>query len=263
MAGDDKVELTIRIAARPATVFRYFSDPNRFTQWMGARSHIAPEPKGAVVVTYPNGDVAVGRITELVLDRRIVLTWGYEDERHGLPAGTSQVIVELEPIETGTLVRLTHSGLNREQQREHSLGWRYYLGALAIAASREEIGSISEERVADYIAAWAECDPATRMRLLERSWHSDGVFRDAVGVAEGRAALNDYIETAQQLAPAMRLERTGPIRHVHGHICYSWRIAAPNGLTAMTGHNFCEFAADGSLRTVVGFWDDAPAAVAR
>ena len=35
MTDDDVVEVSVYIAARPETVFPYFTDPGRYVQWMG------------------------------------------------------------------------------------------------------------------------------------------------------------------------------------------------------------------------------------
>jgi hypothetical protein len=67
------VEVTLVIAARPGTIFRYFTDPARFARWMGEASVLDPEPGGRLRVGHPTGQVADG--TEVRL-------------RHsGLPAG--------------------------------------------------------------------------------------------------------------------------------------------------------------------------------
>ena len=68
------MELTI--AARPETIFRYFTDPARFARWMGQGSVLEAEPGGRLRVGYPTGQVAGGRVVALEADRRIVFTWG-------------------------------------------------------------------------------------------------------------------------------------------------------------------------------------------
>jgi uncharacterized protein YndB with AHSA1/START domain len=49
MTDTDTIEVRMRIAAKPATVFRFLSDPDRFKQWMGTAS-LGPSVGGAVVV---------------------------------------------------------------------------------------------------------------------------------------------------------------------------------------------------------------------
>ena len=46
------------IAARPETIFRYFTDPGRFARWMGQGSVLDPRPGGRLRVGCPTGQVA-------------------------------------------------------------------------------------------------------------------------------------------------------------------------------------------------------------
>jgi hypothetical protein len=41
------VEVALTIAARPETIFRYFTDPARFARWMGDGPHSTPPPAAA------------------------------------------------------------------------------------------------------------------------------------------------------------------------------------------------------------------------
>ncbi|MDF2741936.1 MAG: hypothetical protein K0S88_3306 [Actinomycetia bacterium] len=41
------VELALTIAARPETIFRYFTDPARFARWMGEGSVLDATPAAA------------------------------------------------------------------------------------------------------------------------------------------------------------------------------------------------------------------------
>ena len=46
------VDISIRIEAPPATVFRYFIDPNRMIEWIGVSADLEPHPGG---VSGPTG----------------------------------------------------------------------------------------------------------------------------------------------------------------------------------------------------------------
>jgi uncharacterized protein YndB with AHSA1/START domain len=72
------LEFELQVAARPETVFRFFTDPARFARWMGAGAEIAGHAGGSFRVPYPGGNVAAGTVVELDPPRRIVMTWGYE-----------------------------------------------------------------------------------------------------------------------------------------------------------------------------------------
>jgi len=254
----DVVEFRMRVAAHPATVFRFLSDPDRFRQWMGDATlgAAAGEP---LTVRYPNGGSAIGTIHEIVPDKRLVFSWGYSDPAMQLPPNSSRVSIELTPIPSGTLITLRHSGLASETARNHAMGWRHYLSALANAAAT--VAGLAAPAVDAYQAAWAERDPGKRAALLARCWDSGAIFRDAMGYAEGRDDLADYIGAAQSFAPNIAFERVGPLLHAHGHVNYRWRMVAPDGAVITTGNNVGELSPDGMFLSMTGFWEP-PAAFA-
>ena len=145
----EPVEVRMVVAARPETIFRYFTDPARFARWMGQASVLDPEPGGRLRVGYPTGQVAGGRVVAVEPDRRIVFTWGYEGDGQAVPAGSSTVEITLEPVAGGTEVRLRHSGLPAgELPAAHLAGWRHALATLAYAGSADQLGPVLGERVA-------------------------------------------------------------------------------------------------------------------
>jgi uncharacterized protein YndB with AHSA1/START domain len=252
----DVVEVRMRVAAHPSTVFRFLSDPDRFRQWMGDAT-LGTAVGEPLTVRYPDGGSAIGTIQEIVQDKRLVFSWGYSDPAKNLPPETSRVAIDLSPIPSGTLITLRHSGLPKEMGRNHAMGWRHYLSMLANAAA--SVAGFAESAIDAYQAAWAERDPAKRAALLERCWDATAVFRDAMGYAEGREDLADYIGAAQSFAPTIAFERVGPLLRAHGHVSYRWRMVAPNGAVMMTGNNVGELSPDGMFLSMTGFWDPAPA----
>ena len=78
-------ERSVVICARRDTVFRYFTDSERFAAWWGAGSSIDPRPGGAVRIVYPNGVVVSGEVVELTSGERITFTYGYEDADKPIP----------------------------------------------------------------------------------------------------------------------------------------------------------------------------------
>jgi uncharacterized protein YndB with AHSA1/START domain len=152
---DRPVELELTIAARPETVFRYFTDPARFARWLGEAAVLEPRAGGRLRVGYPTGQVAGGRVLAVEPDRRVAFTWGYEGDGQVVPAGSSTVEITLEPVAEGTLVRLRHTGLPAgEPPTAHLAGWRHALAGLAFAASTDQLAPVLAGRVADWLAAW-------------------------------------------------------------------------------------------------------------
>ena len=108
MTGLDHVlDRTVTIAARRETVFRYFTDSERFAAWWGQGSRIEPKPGGAVHIRYPNAVVAGGEVVEITPVERVVFTYGFESGQP-IPIGASRVTITLEETARGTVVRLKH-----------------------------------------------------------------------------------------------------------------------------------------------------------
>jgi uncharacterized protein YndB with AHSA1/START domain len=83
----------------------------------------------------PGTHVASGSFVEIVPHQRIVFTWGWDGEASPLHAGSTTVVIDLEPEGDGTLVRLTHSDLVDPPITElHHQGWEHYLERLRIRA---------------------------------------------------------------------------------------------------------------------------------
>ena len=131
---DIRIEREVMIHAHPATIFRYFSDPERFGAWFGAGSSMETRPGGEIDVHYPDGRKAVGEVLEVAENERIVFTWGWIDHPV-LPPGSSTVEVQLVPDAHGTLVRLTHSGLPSDEIAIHARGWEHYVPRLGEVAA--------------------------------------------------------------------------------------------------------------------------------
>jgi uncharacterized protein YndB with AHSA1/START domain len=90
----------------------------------------------------PGVHVASGTFVELVPNERIVFTWGWDGDASPLPAGSTMVVIELEPDGAGTLVHLTHSDLlDPPIAKLHRQGWEHYLERLRIRAEGGDPGA--------------------------------------------------------------------------------------------------------------------------
>lgn len=138
------VEREVRIAARPETVFAFFTDPDKMIQWKGRKAELDPRPGGIYRVDISGRVVARGEYVEVDPPHRVVFTWGWEgaeaEGEHAVPPGSSRVEVSLEPDGDGTLVRLRHLGLPEEALEIHGQGWDLYLGRLVVAGAGGDPG---------------------------------------------------------------------------------------------------------------------------
>lgn len=63
--GDGTVEVTARVAAPPAEVFGYSTDPARQVRWMGRSARLDPRPGGDYYVEMSDGFAAAGSFLSL------------------------------------------------------------------------------------------------------------------------------------------------------------------------------------------------------
>jgi uncharacterized protein YndB with AHSA1/START domain len=124
------VEVEQRIAARPATVFSFLTDPAKFVEWMGVGAELNPEPGGSFRIDVDGEHFARGEYREVEPPHRLVMTWGWEGDAEVGP-GSTTVEITLTADEDGTLLRLRHTGLpNQPQVDIHRQGWVMYTGKL-------------------------------------------------------------------------------------------------------------------------------------
>ncbi|HEX2295728.1 MAG TPA: SRPBCC family protein [Actinomycetota bacterium] len=136
--GEDLV-VERRVGAPPATVFSYFADAERWMRWQGTDAEIELVEGGTWRVNVTGDGFASGRVVEVVENRRVAFTWGWEEGPPVAP-GSTTVVIELFPDGDGTLVRLTHKGLPDEQVEVHRYGWEHYASRLAAVADGRDPG---------------------------------------------------------------------------------------------------------------------------
>jgi uncharacterized protein YndB with AHSA1/START domain len=130
-----------RIKARPATVFSFFTDRDRWLSWQGVEAEIDPRPGGVFRMNVRGDGWAAGRFTTIEPHHTIVFTWGWEGDGSPVPLGSSTIEITLVPDgEDGTLLRLVHYGLPLPAIDLHRDGWNHYLDRLAIRAAGGDPG---------------------------------------------------------------------------------------------------------------------------
>lgn len=131
------VEQTVRIAASPATVWTFWTDPKLVVEWWGIEAEVEPAPGGLYRVVMEGGNVIRGAFTELDPPHRLVFTFGWEGTPPGEPLapGSTRVEVTLTPDGEGTLLTLRHSAMPSTHAADHVKGWTYLLGERLVAAA--------------------------------------------------------------------------------------------------------------------------------
>jgi hypothetical protein len=107
-----------------------------------------------------------------------------------------------------------------------------------------------------HLAAYGEPDAASRATQVAAIWSVDGELIDPPIDGRGHdgiAALGDIIQAHYA---GQRFRRTSTVDAHHGTARYAWALVAPDGSTTLSGLDVAEFAADGTLARVVGFFGE-------
>jgi uncharacterized protein YndB with AHSA1/START domain len=129
---------TIEIQAPPETVFRHFVEPERLVRWMGDYARLEAIEGGIFSVDI-NGVLIRGHFIALEPARRIEIAWG-ELGNAAMPPGSTRLLIELLPTQTGIRLTLTHLGLVEEEARKHAVGWPHFLARLAVISEGHDPG---------------------------------------------------------------------------------------------------------------------------
>jgi uncharacterized protein YndB with AHSA1/START domain len=253
MTGLDHVlDRSVTIAARRDTVFRYFTDSERFAAWWGAGSRIDPRPGGTVRILFPNGVAVGGEVLEVAPPERVVFTYGFESGRP-IAVGASRVTVTLEEAARGTVVRVRHELPTAEARDEHVQGWRYQLALFANVVAKEAhagVGALADR----FFSAWGEADAARRRALLGEVAAPTLGFRDPYSCTEGLDDLVAHIAASQRFMPGVVLERQGDPRQCQGTALVDWVAKAQDGHPRARGTNVFELDPDGRVARVTAIW---------
>jgi uncharacterized protein YndB with AHSA1/START domain len=136
------VEVRVRIAASPETIFDFFTDPDKMIQWMGRSAELDARPGGAFHCDINGRSIASGKYLEVEPPYRVVFSWGWEGEDAMVAPGGSRVEIRLTKDGEETDVLLIHSELpGGESAERHRHGWEHYTERLAIAAAGGDAGA--------------------------------------------------------------------------------------------------------------------------
>jgi len=132
------VEQTIRIAAKPETVWKYWTDPERMCDWWGA-AQLDPRPGGVCRIEREGGATMSGEYLELEPHDRLVFSFGWEPSDDAPPIAPGQSRVEVTLIEDAgdTILTVRHSGIPDAVAGIHAVGWSNHLPLLAAAVARD------------------------------------------------------------------------------------------------------------------------------
>ena len=129
------------VPAPPREVFRWLVRPELLVRWLGIDAQLEPWPGGRFRFEITDGEWCSGRYLEVVPDRRVVVTWGWDSGAIPVPPGSSTVTIDLLEHPDGTLVNLAHSDLAPEARQLHAEGWSRFLPRLAAVVAGRDPGT--------------------------------------------------------------------------------------------------------------------------
>ncbi len=130
----------IMIDATPETIWPFLTEPDKHVEWEGTVAELDPQPGGTYRVLVAGQHQSAGEYVEVVPREKVVFTFGWEQEGHPIPPGSTTVEISLHPEGDKTRVRMVHRGLPEDAVGDHTQGWDHYLGRLAVAASGGDPG---------------------------------------------------------------------------------------------------------------------------
>ena len=249
---DHSLERTVLVRAPRATVFRYFTDPERWMAWWGKGSTIDPRPGGRALICYPGGIEAAGEVLEIEPPRRFRFTYGFVSGQPIAP-GSSRVTIDLAEHAVGTRLSLRHEFAEAEVRDHHVQGWRYQLAVFAnVVADAHHAGAAAAADA--WFAAWSEPDTARRESVLESVVSPEVRFRDRYSNVEGLDDLRPHLAALHTFMPGSRVERRGDVSHCQGTLVAAWVAFGGDGKELGTGSNVFTLGPEGRIVDVVGLW---------
>ncbi len=152
--GDQSLVIERTLEAPPDLIWKMWTEPEHFAQWYGPGGATIPVAEMDVRVggtrllcmeiATPDGSMKMwftGEYLEVIENKRLVYTDSMSDEngnvmsaeQMGMPEGhptTTEVTVELEGVDGGTTLVLTHAGVPAESPG--ATGWAMALDKLAV-----------------------------------------------------------------------------------------------------------------------------------
>ncbi|HEX3826414.1 MAG TPA: hypothetical protein VHV82_03995 [Sporichthyaceae bacterium] len=105
-----------------------------------------------------------------------------------------------------------------------------------------------------YVSAWNTSEADRRTRILAGCWGPEATYTDPTVDLCGAAALDDHIAGRRLARPDLVIEILGEVRLHHCWATFAWQVNSA-GEIPVSGIDCVEFAPNGRLARVVGFFD--------
>lgn len=252
MTLDHRLERSLVIRARPATVFAFFTNSEHWARWWGPGSTIDARPGGRMLIRHANGVEVAGEVLDVAPLERIVFTYGYAS---GTPiaVGASRVTIRLARHPEGTRLDLTHEFADPAARDPHVQGWRFQLSLFANVIANNGAAHLAAT-VDQWFVAWSDPETNTREHALDAISTPDMRFQDRYSAIVGDDEVKAHLTAVHRFMPGLRLERRGDVRHCQWQVLADWVALSADGQTRGQGTNLFVFDDDGRIAAVTGFW---------
>jgi hypothetical protein len=113
-----------------------------------------------------------------------------------------------------------------------------------------------------YIDVWNESDPQRRRALIAEVFADDADYTDPLGSVAGHDAIAAFVASAQAQFPGLEFNLAGPVDSHHCQARFRWHLGFPGAdEPIVVGFDVAVIEND-RLRSVYGFLDRVPAALA-
>jgi uncharacterized protein YndB with AHSA1/START domain len=85
----------IVIDATPETIWPFLTDADKYVEWVGTVAEIDPRPGGIYRVLIRGQHQSAGEFVEVVPNQKVVFTFGWEEENHPIPPGSTTLEITL------------------------------------------------------------------------------------------------------------------------------------------------------------------------
>jgi uncharacterized protein YndB with AHSA1/START domain len=243
-----RLERSIVIQARPETVYRFFTDSERWAKWWGAGSTIDARPGGKVLILHPGGVETLGEVIEAEPPHRIVFTYGYATGKP-IPPGASRVTITLEASDSAARLHLLHEFDDAAARDQHVQGWRFQLSVFANTVANEVFADAAHV-VDEWYEAWTVTDDRAREEAFAKVATPDVAFRDRYSALDGLTEVSAHAGAAQRFMPGIRLRRNGEVRQCQGTVVTDW---VADGKEEFSGTSVLVMTPDGRIRSATSF----------
>ncbi|MFD7105322.1 nuclear transport factor 2 family protein [Streptomyces celluloflavus] len=112
---------------------------------------------------------------------------------------------------------------------------------------------------ARYFEAWNAVDPAALATAVAAAFTEDGSYTDPLADVAGHEGLTAAIAGVHQQFPGFVFRQLGDVDGHHDIARFGWElVSGADGSAPVAGFDVVRLAADGRIRSVLGFLDRLP-----